>query len=120
MQRGVSTAQPASHNEGVQVSEVIRVQVAQEDLIHFREVGTQPEQVRHRTGPEVEEEDVAVAQLDHEGRGLLRSRQRGREPGPQRRDAHLVRSERLRIGEVRREALFSLSLLATSHEVGAE
>jgi hypothetical protein len=69
------------------------MQVAGEDLVHAVEVRAHREQVFHRPTADVEQEDIAVAQLDVPGRGLLGARDRRRHAGAQRDDEHLVRSD---------------------------
>ena len=78
---------------------VVHVQVGQEDVVDLRHRDAHGEDVLDAAGAEVEEEPVAVAQLDHDaGAGLVAP---GRErAAADERDPHLIRPEGLAAGEV--------------------
>ena len=68
VQGGIAPAQPAAHPERRGIAQVVRVQMAGEDLVDPVEFGPHGEEVLHRTAADVEQEDIAVAQLHIPGR----------------------------------------------------
>ncbi len=92
LERRVTAIDPAGDPECGQITRVIGVQVADEDLVQLGIVRLKPRKPVRRSGPDIEEKRVTVSKLDQEAcrdiaRGLVRH------PGPQGGDAHLVLAE---------------------------
>jgi hypothetical protein len=99
VQRGVATVQPAPDPERRDVADVVGVEVAGEDLVQRGVVDLEAGQSIGGSRPQVEDEGLAVAELDQERRGDVAGRLI-RHAGPQRHDAHLARAQLLGVGIV--------------------
>jgi hypothetical protein len=100
VERRVATVHPATDVERREVACVIGVQMTQEDRVDLRPIGLERRQVLHAAGAEVEQELLSVAELDVPAGCLGLLLNDLRHPRAERNNAHLVRAELLRIGEV--------------------
>ena len=92
-------ADAAADEESTQITEMISVQMADEDLVQPVPGDVQGGKSLRSAGPDVEDELVAVAQLDQEaGGGLRHARIRhARTAGD---DPHLLRTEILTVRQI--------------------
>src|SRR5208337_2857617 len=99
-QRLCPTTAPRRERQQIrEVVVVVNVEMGDEDVVDVRYRHAHRENVFDAAGAKVEEETIAVAELNHDARTGLIAPRRIR-TAADKRDAHLVRPNNLRAGEV--------------------